>query len=127
MAKKLKKKNTAIEMGKMFLVSIFVAMLVCSILLVLAAVLLDKMGLSEKQVQLLVYVVYIVSAMAAGWLSGIWQREKKFVWGAITGTVWLILILILSIVINREGIEVKELFPAAVCTIGGGMIGGMLS
>ena len=127
MTNKIKKRNGGAEIFKMFLFSVLVAALVSAILLIVIAVLLDQMGFTEKQVRLLVYVVYILSALAAGFVAGKCQHEKKFLWGALTGAVWLVLILITSLVVNGTGIEGKELFPAVVCMIGGGMLGGMLA
>ena len=127
MANKLKKGNSAVGMGKMFLVAMIVAILVAAILLVITAVLLDKLHLSEQQVRTMIYVVYICSSLAAGLVAGKWQRERKFMWGAVTGVVWLVLIFVASLVSNGSIMEVKELFPAAVCMVGGGMLGGMFA
>lgn len=126
MATNFKKRNNAAGLVKMFLCSVIAAVIVSAILLLISAVLLEKMGLSEKQVQILVYAVYIISALIAGLIAGKWQREKKFMWGALAGVVWLAVVLAASIATNQTGIDVKELFPAVVCMIGGGMLGGML-
>lgn len=126
MATNFKKRNNAAGLVKMFLCSVIAAVIVSAILLLISAVLLEKMGLSEKQVQILVYAVYIISALIAGLIAGKWQREKKFMWGALAGVVWLAVVLAASIATNQTGIDAKELFPAVVCMIGGGMLGGML-
>ena len=127
MANKLKKENSVVRMGKMIFLSMFVAILVAAILLLITAAFLDKLNLSEKQVRLMVYVIYICSALASGVSVGKWKREKKFLWGAIAGGVWMLLILVVSLISNGTSIEVKELFPAAVCMVGSGMLGGMLA
>ncbi len=127
MANKLRKGSSAVGMGKMFLFSMLVAILVTAILLVITAALLDKWNLSEKQVRLMIYTIYICSALAAGFVAGKWQREKKFMWGALAGGIWMILIMVVSLISNGTILEAKEMFPAVVCMVGGGMLGGMLA
>ena len=51
---------------------------------------LEKLGLSEGQVQIIIYIIYLLSALAAGLMAGKLQREKKFMWGALAGTVWFV-------------------------------------
>ena len=113
--------------GKMLLFTTLSAILVTAVLLLITALLLDKMGLAEKQVQLLIYGVYIVSGLAAGFLAGKWQRSRKFLWGALAGLVWMAVVLVVSLCMNGTAVEVKELFPAFACMVGGGMLGGMLA
>ena len=85
------------------------------------------MGLAEKQVRLLIYGVYIVSGLTAGFLAGKWQRTRKFLWGALAGLVWMAVVLIVSLCMNGTAVEVKELCPEFACMVGGGMLGGMLA
>lgn len=127
MVTKLKKSNAGMNILKMFVFSIAAAVIVSAILLIIAAVLLDKLGLTESQANLLIYAVYIFSALFAGLIAGKWQREKKFMWGALAGFVWLVVVLAVSVARNGFGIDMTELFPAIVCMLGGGMLGGMLA
>lgn len=127
MANKFKKENSVVRMGKMIFLSLFVAIFVAAILLLITAMLLNKLNLSEKQVRFMVYVIYICSSFASGVSVGKWKRERKFLWGAMAGAVWMLLIFVVSLISNGTIIEVKELFPAAVCMVGGGMLGGMLA
>ena len=113
--------------GKMLLFTTLSAILVTAVLLLITALLLDKMGLAEKQVRLLIYGVYIVSGLTAGFLAGKWQRSRKFLWGALAGLVWMAVVLIVSLCMNGTAVEVKELFPAFARMVGGGMLGGMLA
>lgn len=119
--------NPIINYLKLFLITTLAAVLITAVLLVLSAVLLEKLGLSEKQAQYLVYAIYIISALAAGMIAGKLQREKKFMWGALAGVVWLMVVLVISLCMNGAAIDAGELFPAVVCMVGGGMLGGMLA
>ena len=127
MADKLKKGNVKVRMGKMFLASTFAALLAAFVLIMIVAVIMDKLNLDEADIRLMVYMVYILSALAAGFVAGKWKREKKFIWGAFAGGVWMILILAVSLITNGAILEVKDLFLAVACLIAGGMLGGMLA
>ena len=124
---KRKVDSQRVNRAKMFLVTTLSAGLVAVVLLIILALLLDKIGLSEKQVQIGIYIVYLASGMASGLFAGKWQREKKFMWGALAGSIWFLIMLIISLSINHMSIDASGLFPAVVCMIGGGMLGGMLA
>ena len=119
--------NQLVNKLKMLLFTTLTAVFISAVLLVLSAVLLDKLGLNAGQVRILIYAVYIVSALAAGMIAGKWQRERKFMWGALAGTIWLVTVLVVSLFMNGTGIDAAELFPAFACMVGGGMLGGMLA
>ena len=119
--------NQLVNKLKMFLFTTLTAVFISAVLLVLSAVLLDKLGLNAGQARILIYAVYIVSALAAGMIAGKWQRERKFMWGALAGTIWLVTVLVVSLFMNGTGIDAAELFPAFACMVGGGMLGGMLA
>lgn len=119
--------NQLVNKLKMLLFTTLTAVFISAVLLVLSAVLLDKLGLSAGQARILIYAVYIVSALAAGMIAGKWQRERKFMWGALAGIVWLVTVLVVSLCINGTTIDAGELFPAFACMVGGGMLGGMLA
>ena len=119
--------NQLVNNLKLFLITTLTAIIIAAALLVLSAFLLEKLGLSESQVQILVYIIYLLSAIAAGLMAGKLQREKKFMWGALAGTVWFVVVLIASMTLNRMAIDTSALFPAVVCMVGGGMLGGMLA
>lgn len=119
--------NQFVNNLKLFLITTLTAIIIAAALLVLSAFLLEKLGLSERQVQILVYIIYLLSALAAGLIAGKMQREKKFMWGALAGVVWFVVVLIASMILNHMVIDTSALFPAVVCMVGGGMLGGMLA
>lgn len=122
-----KKSKDAVWIGKMFAVSVAAAAIVGLLCITLTAVFMDKLGLSKEQVGICIYGVYVLSALAAGVIAGKWQKEKKFVWGGVAGIVWLLVVCLVSIGLHGIHMESKTIFSAAVCMLGGGMIGGMLA
>lgn len=124
----MKKANKPwLQLLKMLAATSLAAALTAAVLLLLAAFLLDKLGLNESQAAIMVYVIYLITGIVAGFLAGKIKRERKFMWGSLAGFVWFLVVLMISIFGNDTGMVVKELFPAIVCMFGGGMFGGMLA
>ncbi len=112
---------------KLFLITTLTAIIITTVLLIISAFMLEKLGLSEGQVQIFIYIIYLLSALAAGLIAGKLQREKKFMWGALAGFVWFVVMLIVSMSLNHMAVDTGGLFPVVVCMVGGGMLGGMLA
>jgi len=112
---------------KMLIITSLAATLAAAVLLLLAAFLLDKLGLKENHALILVYAIYLITGLVAGFIAGKIKATRKFMWGSIAGAVWFLIVLIVSLLGSDAGIVAKELFPAVICMVGGGMMGGMLA
>lgn len=122
-----KQNNPVLDILKVFLATTVSAVAVTVVLLLALAFMMEKAGISEKQVQLAVYAVYLLSALAAGFVAGKCKKEKKFMWGAVAGAVWFAVVLLLSLTLQELQTDTAALFPALVCMVGGGMFGGMVA
>lgn len=122
-----KQNNPVLHILKVFLATTVSAVAVTVALLLVIAFMMEKVGISEKQVQLAVYAVYLLSALAAGFVAGKCKKEKKFMWGAVAGAVWFAVVLLLSLTLQELQTDTAALFPALVCMVGGGMLGGMVA
>lgn len=122
-----KQNNPVLHILKVFLATTVLAVAVTVVLLLVIAFMMEKVGISEKQVQLAVYTVYLLSALAAGFVAGKCKKEKKFMWGAVAGAVWFAVVLLLSLTLQELQTDTAALFPALVCMVGGGMLGGMVA
>lgn len=116
-----------LQLLKMFMVTSLAAALTAAVCILLAAFLLDKLGMNESQAMIMIYVIYLITGVVAGFLAGRIKKVRKFMWGLTAGFVWFLIVLIVSIVGNDAGIMARELFPAIVCMVGGGLLGGMLA
>ena len=89
------------------------------IMLFITAVVVYKVGISDKVLGILVVVIYIVATFAGGFVTGRKVREKRFLWGMVYG---------LSVLFtgsgDREGIAV---ITKCIMCVAGGMLGAMLS
>lgn len=97
-------------------------------LLLLLALLLYKLHLSEKVVNILMILIYIATSFFAGYITGKKKGTKKFFWGAVMGGLYFVILFVMSAVINRAFPQLSPEFTTTMMLcVGGGMLGGMLS
>lgn len=97
-------------------------------LLLLLALLLYKLHLSEKVVNVCIILIYVVTSFFAGFITGKKKRAKKFFWGAAMGALYFAVLFVISAVVNRAFPQLSSSFTTSVLLcVGGGMLGGMLS
>ena len=120
----------AIDSGKIVFVMkcMLAAYLLTAGLLLLLALMLYRFGLSEKVVSICIILIYIAVTFLAGFIAGKRAGEKKFLWGLVMGCVYFLILMVVSIIVNR-GIEepVSRLITVFMLCSGSGMLGGMLS
>ena len=101
----------------------FKCLLFCAILtgilLLLLAFLMYRLRFSEGIVTVCITAIYVITTFFAGF---------KFLWGLLAGSIYFIILLILSMIMKSPGdlSTMHTLTVLALCA-GGGMLGGMLS
>lgn len=96
--------------------------------LLLLALLLYKLHLSEKVVNVCIILIYIAASFFAGFITGKKIRTRKFFWGAVMGALYFLILFVISAVVNRSFPQLSADFTTAMLLcVGGGMLGGMLS
>lgn len=97
-------------------------------LLLLLALLLYRFDLSERIVSLCIIGIYVVVSFLAGFMAGKRFGNRKFLWGIAMGTAYFIVLLIVSLIVNRSFKAVAdEFYTVLILCAGSGMLGGMLS
>ena len=97
-------------------------------LLMLLALLVYRFGLSEKIVSLAIIGIYIAATFMAGFITGKRQKSRKFLWGLVMGGLYFLVLVILSLAVNRSFQDVASNFVTVfILCAGSGMLGGMLS
>lgn len=97
-------------------------------LLLLLAFLLYRFGLSEKTVSLSIIGIYIAVTFAAGFLAGRHAGRRKFLWGLAMGAAYYVILVIVSLIVNRGLQDVAgSLATVFFLCAGSGMLGGMVS
>lgn len=97
-------------------------------LLLLLALLLYKVGLSQKVVSICIIAIYVLATFFAGFITGKKLKSRKFLWGALMGVAYFLVLVVVSLAVNRQpGVLADSLLTTLVLCGGGGMLGGMLS
>ena len=121
---KIDGKKIAIFIGGCLLI----AYLVTGLLLLLLAFLAYKANLSEQGSRIGILVIYVLSSFVAGIITGKKSKKRKFLFGAMMGICYFVVLLLLSLGIHDKvapGAFAK--WSAGLLCMGGGMLGGMLS
>lgn len=96
-------------------------------LLLLLALLLYKLGLSETIVSICIVGIYIVACFFLGFVTGKKEQNRKFLWGFLMGCAYFCILLVMSLAVTRSFEDVgKDLFSTFLICAGSGMLGGML-
>lgn len=104
------------------------AYIVTGILLLILTVLLYKLGLSEENVNAGITLTYVISTFSGGFVMGKLSGTRKFLWGLLTGVLYFVLLLLISLGIYHsvQG-EISTLVTTFLLCAGGGMLGGMMA
>lgn len=126
------KKSGEKSVGNVPVSSVFKVLLVMYILtgllLVGLAALLYKFELSESVVNIAVIVIYVLIGFIGGFLAGKILQVKKFMWGAVMGGVYFLILLAVSLILHRglSGDAVHFATTLVLC-VASGTVGGMVS
>lgn len=102
--------------------------LLTGVLLLVLALLLYKMGLSEKIVSICIIGIYVIATFTGGFLTGKKMGNKRFVWGLLLGIAYFLILVVISLCVNHSiGEFSNHFFTTLVLCGAGGMLGGMLS
>lgn len=114
-------------MGK-WIKTMIAAYFVSGLMLAIIAFLMYKFQIGTKAVYGAVMMTYIVSNLVGGLIMGKIMKEKKFMWGMMTGIVYFLILTIISVIVTGGIYEggVMEAVTALACCSLGGMAGGMM-
>ena len=96
-------------------------------LLLLLALMLYRFGLSEKIVSVCIVAIYIIVTFFAGFLTGKREGSRKYLWGLLLGSLYFIVLLIVSLIVNHGMSAAGNFFTVRILCAGSGMLGGMVS
>lgn len=97
-------------------------------LLLLLSLFVFRFGLSEKAVSLVIIGIYIGVTFFSGFFAGKKLKTRKFMWGLIVGSLYFLVLIVLSLAVNHSFKDVAtNFFSVLIMCAGSGMLGGMLS
>lgn len=98
-----------------------------ALLLLLLAFLLYKFGLSEGIVSIAISSIYVLATFMAGFVAGKKLQTRKFLWGMLLGTVYFVVLAVISLLVNQSVGELGNSFMTTLTLCAaGGTLGGML-
>lgn len=102
--------------------------IVTAILLLLISFLMLKFDLSSAVISGTINFAYIASAFTGGFFIGKKTEQKKFLWGLIVGIFYFVILMLVSLLMNRAGsLPLGSFFTVFIITSLSGMLGGMIS
>lgn len=107
---------------------VLITYVITGILLVLLALGLYKMQLSESQINIGIIIVYAISTIAGGYIIGKKKMHKRLLWGLLIGLTYFLVLSFISFIVSR-GLDVSgaSAIKAAVVCMLGGIAGGVIS
>ena len=102
--------------------------IVTAVILLLLSFILYKVQIPSGVVSVGVILAYILSTFVGGFFIGKKVEARKFLWGLAIGAIYFLLVIIISIVINKAafGSAGSIVTVLGMCLLGG-MLGGMIS
>lgn len=96
--------------------------------LLLLALLLYKIPLSESAVNIGIIVIYILSTFLTAFVCGKKMQKKKFLWGFVLGTSYFLVLLVISLITNQSNVILgTNVLTSFMICAGAGTLGGMVA
>ena len=93
----------------------------------LLAFLLYKLHLTEGIVTIAISAIYVVTTFTAGFFAGKRMETRKFLWGALVGAAYFVILAVVSLLIKTPETSLGNSFwTTMVLCVAGGTLGGML-
>ena len=111
-----------------FLKDLLLEMIVSLVLIVAVAFIVLKISPAYSTIQILILATYVIATFAGGCVIGKVMDKRKFMWGAISGLIYAVVIVLVSIIVNGQiNSETIGIIKLLLASVGGGTIGGMVS
>lgn len=105
-----------------------IAYLLTAIFLFIFTLAVYKTYMSDKNITIGIIVIYALSNVICGFIAGKVKQSKKFLWGALVGVSYLLVLIVISLIVTKEFLGNSSiLLPATLSIIIGGTVGGMIS
>ena len=111
-----------------FVKSLLCGYIVTGFLLLILALMLYKLGLSEQNVNAGIVLIYVISTFSAGFVLGKLAGKRKFLWGLFAGITYFVLLMLITLGVYHafQGNVTNFAVTFLLCA-GGGMLGGMIA
>lgn len=126
--KEMEEKSKGLSKGVYLLTAVMLAVILTALLLMLTALLMEKMGISGIFVGVMIVVADCLPVFVAGIFLGKKVKEKRFLWGFLMAVLCFFLYLLLALIYDTsEILSIGSYIRTFLLMGAGGMLGGMLS
>jgi putative membrane protein (TIGR04086 family) len=102
--------------------------IITAFILLILSLLMLKLDLSSTVFSVGINFAYIVSTFVGGFFIGKKIEQRKFLWGLAVGVVYFIVLLLVSLMMNRVSpLPLGSLLTVFIMCSLSGMLGGMIS
>lgn len=116
-------KRQMLQMAK----GLLLAYVISGLILVVLALLVYQMDLSEGVVRGVIIVAYVLSCFISGMVVSAYKEGRCYLWGLLQGFLYYLVLLLTSMIANRAVFtEIPGVIPALFLCCFAGMLGGML-
>ena len=124
----MEKGNACQDAAVRLIKSLLAAYIVTGLLLLLLALLLYKLQLSESVVNIGIIAIYVAACFLGGFLEGKMMKTRKFLWGGAFGLLYFAVLAIISLAVGQgfSGSSSHFVTTLILC-MAGGTLGGMVS
>ena len=108
--------------------SIAVIYVITAIILLGLSFGLYKFNLSEWQIKAGIIITYIISSAVGGFMIGSRQKNKRLLWGALTGFLYFMILALISFIVgNVDEINIYDMIKIALICVTSGCAGSFFS
>lgn len=126
--------NSAVKSGSVHIKKVAINLLkviiysyvLTGLLLLIFALIMYKADLKDQQIRLGILIITILCVFVAGFLSSKAIREKRLIYGCITGIAYFLILLIVSLCMHNSTELTKNTVTMFFICLGSGALGGML-
>jgi len=107
--------------------TVVATVLVTLIMLLLLSFALYKWNLREDYLGGGIIFTYVISNFVGGFNIGKVKEQRRFIWGALSGFIYFVILVVLSMIAGGTGLDMKSVIIAFLSCVLGGTVGGMVS
>lgn len=96
------------------------------IFLFLLALLMYKLDLGEAQIKIGIILIMVCTTFIGGIIAAKSFQERRFIFGGATGILYFLILVFVSLLMNKESQLTQEALTLFFICAGGGTLGGML-
>lgn len=117
-------KQSVLQILKVIIIDVIITILA----VLLFSFLLYKFRFGDNILRIMIVAAYAISNFVGGYIIGKIKENRKFMWGAVTGLTYFLVLTIISIIVTGSLYGNGNMAVLAlVSSVLGGTVGGMLS